>query len=98
MKMINLKRIILKILAGMSLSGCVTLPTGPSVPMSPGEGKPFNIYLAEDGKCRQISERQLGKYYDYLSSQEAQYHYNNVFVQCMTSHGNRILSPVRFMP
>jgi|PlaIllAssembly_1097288.scaffolds.fasta_scaffold61802_3 hypothetical protein len=98
MKMIILKRIILPILAGMSLSGCVALPTGPSVPMSPGDGKPFNIYLAEDGKCRQLSERQLGKYYDYLSTQEAQYHYDNVFVQCMTSHGNRILSPVRFMP
>ncbi len=59
--------------------------------MSPGEGKPFNIYLEEDRKCRQIAERQLGKYYDYFSTYEAQYHYDNVFVQCMTSHGNRIL-------
>lgn len=90
-----MKRIILIILVGMSLSGCVILPTGPSVPMSPGEGKPFNIYLEEDRKCRQIAERQLGKYYDYFSTYEAQYHYDNVFVQCMTSHGNRILFPVR---
>jgi len=91
----SMKRIILAILIGMTLSGCVTLPTGPSVPMSPEDGKPFNVYLAEDRKCRQIAEQQLGKYYDYLSTYEAQYHYDNVFVQCMTSHGNRILSPVR---
>lgn len=46
-------------------------------------------------KTTSLSEQQLGKYYDYLSSYEAQYHYDNIFVQCMTSHGNRILVPVR---
>ena len=79
----------------MTLSACVTLPTGPSLPMSPEEGKRFDVYLAEDRKCRQIAEQQLGKYYDYLSTDEAQYHYDTLFVQCMTSHGNQILSPVR---
>ena len=82
-----MKRIILALIV-MVLPGCVTLPTGPGVPTSPAAGKPFNLYLTEDGKCRQLAERQLGKYYDYISTQEAQYHYDNVYVQCMRSYGN----------
>ena len=93
MKGMIMKRIILTILVVMSLSGCVTLPTGPSVSMSPPTGKPIDIYQTEDGKCRQYAERQLGKDYDYFSTQEAQYHYDNVYVQCMSSHGNRIQPP-----
>ena len=88
-----MKRIILVVIV-MVLGGCVTLPTGPSVPTSPAAGKPFDLYLAEDGKCRQLADRQLGRYYDYISTQEAQWHYDNVYVQCMRSHGNQILSPV----
>jgi len=72
-----MKQVILALIV-MVLSGCVALPTGPSVPTSPADGKPFNLYLTEDGKCRQLAERQLGKYYDYFSTQEAQYHYDNV--------------------
>ena len=83
----SMKQIILALIV-MVLSGCVTLPTGPGVPTSPAAGKPFNLYLTEDGKCRQLAERQLGKYYDYISTQEAQYHYDNVYVQCMRSYGN----------
>lgn len=91
MKGLIMKRIILAIAAGMTLSGCVTLPTGPSVPMSPAEGKPFDMYLADDGKCRQLAERQLGNYYDYFTTQEAQYHYDNVYVHCMRSYGNHVV-------
>jgi hypothetical protein len=87
-----MKRIILA-LTVMALAGCVTLPTGPSVPMAPAAGKPFDLYLVEDEKCRQLAEGRLGNDYDYFSTQEAQYHYDNVFVQCMLSHGNLILSP-----
>jgi hypothetical protein len=88
-----MKRIILALIV-MVLSGCVTLPTGPSVSTSPADGKPFDLYLAEDGKCRQLAKGQLAKDYDYYSTQEAQYHYDTVFVQCMRSYGNQIQSPV----
>jgi hypothetical protein len=84
-------RWIILVLILMVSGGCVILPTGPSVPMSPATGKPFDLYLEEDGKCRQVAERQLGKYYDYFSTQEAQYHYDNVYVQCMHSHGNLLI-------
>ncbi len=85
-----MKRIILVLILMVS-GGCVILPTGPSVPMSPSDGKRFDLYLEEDGKCRHVAERQLGKYYDYFSTQEAQYHYDNVYVQCMHSYGNLLI-------
>jgi len=85
-----MKQIIL-ILALLILGGCVTLPTAPGVPVSPADGKPFDRYLEEDATCRQIAERQLGKYYEYYSSQEAQYHYDNVYLPCMLSHGNKLI-------
>jgi len=88
-----MKRIIIALFV-MVLSGCVTLPTGPSVSMSPPTGKPVDIFQTEDGNCRQYADRQLGNDYDYFSTQEAQYHYDNVYVQCMRSHGNQIQLPV----
>ena len=87
-------KLLLPFLLVISLSGCVTLPTGPSVSMSPARGKPFDLYQSEDGKCRLFSERQIGKDYDYFSTQEAQRHYDYVYVQCMRSHGNQIKPPV----
>jgi len=79
----------------MSLSGCVTLPTGPSVTMAPPSEKPFNIFNSEFEKCTQLANRQMGQYYDYVSSEEAQYYYDNAYVRCMISYGNRIQQPVR---
>jgi hypothetical protein len=89
-------KLIILALIMVALSGCVILPTAPSVPMAPATGKPFDLYLLEDEKCRQLAERQMGKDYDYFSTQEAQYHFDNVFVQCMLSHGNLLLSPVMY--
>ena len=43
------------------LSGCATLPTGPSVNVMPAQGKPFEIFQAEDATCRKWAETQLGK-------------------------------------
>ena len=43
------------------LSGCATLPTGPSVNVMPAQGKPFETFQAEDATCRTWAERQVGK-------------------------------------
>lgn len=42
------------------LSGCVTVPTGPSVTVFPAPGKPYDLFLSEDAYCRQAAERQIG--------------------------------------
>jgi hypothetical protein len=46
--------------AGMAVTGCVTLPTGPSVMVLPGSGKPFEQFQADDALCRQWALRQTG--------------------------------------
>lgn len=50
----------------LALSGCATLPTGPSVMVLPTPGKPFEVFQAEDAACRRWAEQRLG-----LSPQES---------------------------
>jgi len=47
------------------LSGCVTMPTGPSVAAMPGNGKSFDQFRADDADCRNYAVSQAG------SAQEA---------------------------
>ena len=89
------RKLLLPFLLLMSLSGCVVMPTGPSVTMAPASGKPFNIFHSEFEKCNQLAKRQMGNYYDYISSEQAQFYYDNAYVQCMISYGNLIQQPVR---
>jgi len=42
------------------MSGCATLPTGPSVMVLPGAGKPFDKFQAEDANCRQWASQRIG--------------------------------------
>jgi hypothetical protein len=42
------------------LGGCATMPTGPTVMVMPGPGKPFEIFMADDGVCRQWAQQQIG--------------------------------------
>jgi len=44
----------------LALSGCATLPTGPSVRVLPAQGKPFAAFQSEDATCRQWAEQHLG--------------------------------------
>lgn len=38
--------------AALSLSGCAEMPTGPTVTVWPGPGKPFSVFRQEDDVCR----------------------------------------------
>jgi len=51
---------ILAILAVTILGGCATMPTGPTVMVMPGAGKPFEVFVADDNMCRLWAERQIG--------------------------------------
>ena len=44
----------------LALSGCATLPTGPSVRVLPAPGKSFEQFQAEDAICRQWAGQQIG--------------------------------------
>lgn len=41
-------------------AGCVTLPSGPSVTVLPGTGKPFDQFQVDDVACRQYAAQQTG--------------------------------------
>jgi hypothetical protein len=47
-------------LAVVLLSGCVSMPSGPSVMVLPGTGKSFEQFRADDLDCRQYANYQLG--------------------------------------
>lgn len=42
------------------LTGCVTMPTGPSVMVLPGSGKSFDQFRYDDYECRQYAYEQIG--------------------------------------
>lgn len=59
------KKIFLCAVLILVLSGCVTVPRGPSVMVMPPPGKPFDLFQKEDAVCRQWAAQQIG-----LSPQE----------------------------
>src|ERR687891_300179 len=42
------------------LSACAAVPTGPSVMVLPGVGKPFDQFQVDDKVCRQYAQTQTG--------------------------------------
>jgi len=50
----------LGIAAILGVSGCVTVPTGPSVMALPGTQKPFDVFRADDADCRNFAYAQIG--------------------------------------
>jgi hypothetical protein len=51
--------------AVLVVSGCATMPAGPSVLVLPGAGKPFEQFQSDDYVCRRWAEQQIG-----ISAQE----------------------------
>lgn len=51
---------IISTLALLVLSGCATMPNGPSVRVLPGPGKSFEEFQADDAVCRRWSEQSIG--------------------------------------
>ena len=50
----------------LTLAGCATIPTGPSVLVLPAPDKPFEVFQVDDITCRQWAGMQIG-----ISPQEA---------------------------
>ena len=56
----NWKQGILVLFTVLGLSGCATMPTGPTVSVMPSPGKPFEVFMADDDVCREWAQRQIG--------------------------------------
>ena len=55
-----MKRLILPLVAVLALGACATVPTGPTVMVLPGSGKPFDQFQMDDNSCRQWAGLQSG--------------------------------------
>ena len=58
--MVSSKWSLLALVAAVGLTGCATMPTGPSVMVLPAQGKPFEQFMADDAMCRQWADQQAG--------------------------------------
>jgi hypothetical protein len=72
------------------LSACAVTPTGPSVMVLPGVGKPFDHFQADDMACRHYAQTQTSG-----PSGEAgrspQRRYDAAYMQCMDAKGHQVL-------
>lgn len=51
--------VMLPVLAGIGLTGCVSTPQAPSVMAMPGSGKTYEQFRADDGLCRSTAYNSL---------------------------------------
>jgi len=58
--MMKSRRNIFIVMAVLIISGCATMPTGPSVMVFPPPGKSFEQFQADDAICRQWAAQQIG--------------------------------------
>ncbi len=56
----NWKPGLLVLFPVLVLSGCATMPIGPTVTVMPNPGKPFEVFMADDGVCREWAQQQIG--------------------------------------
>ncbi len=56
----NWRQGVLICFALAALGGCATVPSGPSVMVLPGPGKPFAVFQGDDAVCRQWASQQVG--------------------------------------
>ena len=55
-----LRNTVLSVSMGALLAACASIPTGPSVAVMPGPGKPFDQFQVDNAICRQFAEQQIG--------------------------------------
>jgi hypothetical protein len=72
--------------AALALSACASVPSGPSVMVLPGAGKPLDQFQLDDAACRQWATQQMGPRSD--SSWMMQRRYDIAYQQCMYSRGH----------
>jgi len=51
---------ILPVAVLAALAGCVTVPSGPSVMVLPGDGRSFDQFRFDDQDCRNYAQSQIG--------------------------------------
>jgi hypothetical protein len=82
---------LLSFVAVVSLAGCATIPTGPSVLVLPGPGKTLEQFQADDTFCRQWAAQQAARTAaGEIYGATMQWQYDMPYQQCMFAKGNRV--------
>ena len=76
----------------MLFAGCATAPSGPSVNVLPGTGKPFDQFQADVSLCREWAARQVKGAFVEVPYWEVQRRYDIAYVQCMYAKGHQVPS------
>ncbi len=56
----NHSKVALIVAFSLAFTSCSNLPSGPSVRVMPGPGKPFDQFQAENAACREFAKQQIG--------------------------------------
>jgi len=54
----------------LGLAACASIPTGPTVAVMPGPGKPFEVFQTDNLVCREYARQQIGVNPNEASSQQ----------------------------
>jgi hypothetical protein len=87
-------KMILVIAATVTIAGCASAPTGPSVMVLPGTGKSTEQFQQEDARCRQMASNELASIKG--GNVPDQRRYDMAYMQCMYASGNQV--PVSSRP
>ena len=78
------------ILGAVLCAGCLSSPSGPTVMVLPGTGKPFDQFQADVAACRSWAASQTKGAFMDAPTWEVQRRYDNAYVQCMYAKGNQV--------
>ena len=89
------RRSAIALAAGIGLlTGCTTMPDGPSVMVLPGTGKSFDQFRADEQECRGYAQSQVGTGSGGLAGSSgahgAQRRYDFAYQQCMYAKGHKV--------
>jgi hypothetical protein len=79
---------LLLLWAAVVLSGCSTVPVGPTVMVLPGPGKTLEQFRTDDAACRPWASQQASTSSEGATT--AQWQYDIAYQQCMYVKGNQI--------
>jgi hypothetical protein len=74
-------------------AGCMSAPSGPTVLVLPGTGKPFEQFQADVSVCRSWAAQQVKGAFMDAPAYEVQRRYDNAYIQCMYAKGHQVPSP-----
>ena len=88
---VTVRRATFVIAAGVAMAACARIPTGPSVMVLAGSGKPLEQFQTDDRACRQSAAQEIES--AKRGELPAQRRYDMAYMQCMYAKGHQIPVP-----